>query len=415
MSLWHGLSKPDHIDASPAGSRESGYGRFRPSLNVEYTSGIRECATSGHTGTSERSRDNDIHRSNQPYLGGGAPINRRRLAPGHQRYTRHTDGTEAELQSASKSKLTIQELEPYLTAISAAFSVTSLGFILNLVKSVRDNAQDRIAVQDERLKRASEEQARTEKWADREKAALKEQLDKAKSEMDALLKSQGIDLTNLTLGKQLSASASDVRETAAALVKEMKDKLSRLANMQSNVEPKPSASWELSLAMGAMAYGSFADAATHFDSYSKADDLSWQTNFARGVAHANARGGRSSDVASLRAYNDAIALAPRTLENNRRARVFAYRGAILKRLSRLDEAEADLKVALTLADARYELTDIHYNLACVYAMRGDKRAMLGELREVRDDKQYVAAVKAHRKDYFANFASDPDLLSIISV
>jgi hypothetical protein len=309
--------------------------------------------------------------------------------------------------------LTIEGLQPYLTAISAVFSVATLGFILNLVKSVRDNAQDRIAIQDERLKRAAEEQQRTEKWADKEKVELKEQLDRAKSEMDALLKSQGIDLTNLTLGKQLSESASAIRETADSIIKEMQDKLTRLANMKSDTEKALDPTWELSVAMGAMASGSFADAAAHFDAYSKADAASWQSNFTRGVAHANARQGHVSDLASLRAYNDAIAMAPQTLEKNRKARMFAYRGAMFKRLDRLAEADSDLRIALSLADARYELTDIHYNLACVYAMRGEKTAMLTELRELQGTT-YIGAVRAHERDYFKKFANDPEFISLTS-
>ena len=310
--------------------------------------------------------------------------------------------------------MTIKQLQPYLTATSTALNVAMLGFILNLVKAIHDNAQDRIAIQDERLKRAAEDQQRTEKWADREKIALKEELDKAKSEMDALLKREGIDLTNLTLGKRLSESAGAVRETAEVFIKEMEDKLVRFTKLSSGNQTDPDPDWQLSLAMGAMAYGSSADAAAYFDSYSKADGLSWETNFTRGVAHANARGGFKSDLASLRAYNDAIALAPSTLEKNRKARLFAYRGAILKRLNRLEEAESDLEIALGLADAEFELTDIHYNLACVHAMHRDKERMVQELKKIGNNETYINSVKAHREDYFRAFASDPDFIAVIS-
>ena len=100
--------------------------------------------------------------------------------------------------------MNLAELQPYLTAISAGLGVATLGFLLNLVKAVRESAQDRIAVHEDRLKRAAEDQARTEKWAERDKAELRAQLDKAKAEMDALLKEEGLDLNTLALGKQLS-------------------------------------------------------------------------------------------------------------------------------------------------------------------------------------------------------------------
>jgi len=281
------------------------------------------------------------------------------------------------------------------------------------VKAIRDNAQDRIAVQDERLKRAAEEKPRTEKWAEREKAELKEQLNKAKAEMDALLKSEGIDLASLSIGKQLSDSANAVRSTAEALIVEMKEKLAQLVNLEKSNGGKLNSGWELTLAMGAMASGSFDDAAAHFDAYSKNGGQSWQASLSRGVAHANARGGSKSNLASLRAYNDAIALAPLDLDPDRKARMFGYRGAMLKRMNRLQEAESDLRIALTLANAEYERTDIHYNLSCIYAMRGEKENMLAEIQTFKNNRKYLNAVYAHRHDYFLKFANDPELVSAI--
>lgn len=310
--------------------------------------------------------------------------------------------------------MNLAELQPYLTAISAGLGVATLGFLLNVVKAVRENAQDRIAVQEERLKRAVEEQQRTEKWAEREKSELRDQLNRTKAEMDALLKREGFDLNALALGKQLSESAVEVRATAQALVDEMKAKLEQLSTVEkasSNRTPDPG--WELSLAMGAMAAGSFADAATHFDAYSKDGGDSWQAHFSRGVAHANRRGGRDSDVASLRAYNEAIALAPADIEVNRRARLFSYRGGMLKRLRRLQEAEADARMALSLATGDHEVLDGHYNLACIHAMRGERQQMFEQLASLRHSKRHLGAVAAHVQDYFVRFAEDPELLSLL--
>jgi tetratricopeptide (TPR) repeat protein len=203
-----------------------------------------------------------------------------------------------------------------------------------------------------------------------------------------------------------------VRETAEALVQEMQAKLAQLADLQGSVPNNRDI--ELSVAIGAMSTGSFSDAAAHFDTYAHAEDDSWEANLARGVAHANARVGRDSNIASLRAYNEAIALAPIDIDQKLRARMYAYRGAILKRLNRLSEAEADLRYALTLARDRYELTDIHYNLACIHAMRGEKDHMLTELAYVKSNQQYMNAIRAHRLTYFARFADDPDFVRVLS-
>lgn len=306
----------------------------------------------------------------------------------------------------------LSAFQPYLVLLSATISITTLGFILNLLRAIRDNAQDRIAVQEERLKKASDDQQRTEKWAEREKAALKDELAVAKASLDRILQDQGLDLSSLSLGKQLSESAGLVRETAEALVQEMQAKLAQLADLQGSIPNNHD--MELSVAMGAMSTGSFSDAAAHFDTYARAEDDSWEANLARGVAHANARGGRDSNIASLRAYNEAIAMVPIDIDDNFRARMFAYRGAILKRLNRLSEAEADLRYALTMARDRYELTDIHYNLACIHAMRGEKDHMLAEIEHVKSSASYMRAIRAHRQTYFANFAGDPDFLRALA-
>lgn len=159
--------------------------------------------------------------------------------------------------------------------------------------------------------------------------------------------------------------------------------------------------------------GSFADAATHFDAYSKDGGESWQAHFSRGVAHANRHGGRESDLASLRAYNEAIALAPADIEVNRRARLFSYRGGMLKRLGRLQEAEADARMALSLASGDHEVLDGHYNLACIHAMRGERQQMFEQLASLRHSKRHLGAVAEHMHDYFARFAEDPEFLALL--
>jgi tetratricopeptide (TPR) repeat protein len=310
--------------------------------------------------------------------------------------------------------MSLTDLQPYLTALSAGLGVATLGFLLNVVKAVRDNAQDRIAIQEERLKRAAEEQQRTEKWAEREKAELTEQLNRARAEMDALLKREGIDLNTLSLGKRLSESAVEVRATAQALVEEMKSKLAQLSIIEKPFPNPPEPNWELSLAMGAMAAGAYGEAATHFDAYATGRQSdSWQAHFSRGVAHANSRKGEQSDIAALRAYNEAIALAPLDIDRNRRARLFSYRGAMLKRLSRLEEAEADIRFALFLADATHEVLDARYNLACIHALRGERDPMFDQLLVLRGSPGHLRAVAVHTRDYFARFASDPEFLAVL--
>ena len=307
----------------------------------------------------------------------------------------------------------IDQFQPYLSAITAALSLTTLGFILSIAKSIRDNAQDRIAVQDERIKKADDDLKRTEKWAEREQSNLKSELDKAKLEIDALLKREGIDLSNLSTGKQLSDATNTARDNLQNLIFEMQNNIEKLKKDRSSRSDFSNPDWELSLAMGEMASGSFAKAAAHFDAYSKAEGNTWEANFTRGVAHANARAGFISNLASLRAYNEAIALAPTNINQEKRAKMFGYRGAMLKRLNRLDEAKSDLDIALSLAKSDYQLSDIRYNLACVYAMQHNKTAMMNELRILKDNFNVLCNISAHRSDYFQYFTNDTDFNSIV--
>src|SRR5215831_8787030 len=77
---------------------------------------------------------------------------------------------------------------------------------------------------------------------------------------------------------------------------------------------------------------------------------------------------------------DAITYLPSDVSSNVRARLFGYRGAMAKRLGRLDEVLADLEIARKHATADYEVEDVLYNLASVYAMNGDRDARLRAVR-----------------------------------
>jgi tetratricopeptide (TPR) repeat protein len=308
----------------------------------------------------------------------------------------------------------LEDIQPYLTAVSTGLSFATLGFLLNVVKTIRENAQDRINIQEERIKKTTEDQQRLEKWSEKEKALLKSELDQAKKDLDALLKGQGIDLASLALGRQISETAVEVRNEAQKLIEEMKSKLQKLSTIAPEREPRVDSSVELSIAMGSMASGEYEEAASHFDAYSAKGATSWETNYSRGVAHANTRNGEHSDRAALMAYNDAIALSPRDLDQKLRARLFGYRGAILKRLNRLEEAANDLRLALKLAPGGYETLDAHYNLACVSAMQGERGTMLEHIKALQKDDRFRRAVAYHFMDYFVRYRDDREFLELIA-
>jgi hypothetical protein len=65
----------------------------------------------------------------------------------------------------------------------------------------------------------------------------------------------------------------------------MREKLARFEEMKLDPKAKLNPNWELSLAMGTMATGSFAEAASHFDTYSAAGGEVHEGTTQSGVAH----------------------------------------------------------------------------------------------------------------------------------
>src|SRR5208283_2916161 len=105
-------------------------------------------------------------------------------------------------------------------------------------------------------------------------------------------------------------------------------------------------------------------------SFGVVDSGDWEDYYIRGVNLANTRGDHETNLRALRAYSEAIALMPRELPDNDRSRLYAYRGAILKRLGRLEEAQHDLLLAQRWAREAREINDAIYNLAGVAALDG---------------------------------------------
>lgn len=177
--------------------------------------------------------------------------------------------------------------------------------------------------------------------------------------------------------------------------------------------PEVRASALLEAARGLMAVGEWRDAASYLDRYIEIKPADWDAQFSRAVAYANARDGGATDVAALRAYNDAIALRPPDLEPNTLARLLTYRAAMLKRLDRLSEAEADLTQAAELATNQYEREDLTYNRACVAAMLKERDETLG-FTKCLVGTRYIGVIRAHLHDYFVHFADDPEFLALLT-
>ena len=82
-------------------------------------------------------------------------------------------------------------------------------------------------------------------------------------------------------------------------------------------------------------------------------------------------------------------------------------------LGRLEEAEADLMIAKRHATRRYEVDDIIYNLAGVFALQGERQKMLAEIAKLSTKPDILAAIRGHLEDYFHAFSQDREFLNMI--
>jgi Flp pilus assembly protein TadD len=223
----------------------------------------------------------------------------------------------------------------------------------------------------------------------------------------------GLDLRSLATGRRslddLPESGRERIETeASALAHAIEQLDTKVRARESDV---PSAALR-EVARASMAAGNWAEAARYLDRYVRNQPNDWEAQFSRAVAHANSRADADSDLSALQAYNEAITLRPANTEPNLVARLLSYRGAMLKRLGRLAEAEADLNVARTLATEDYERNDIKYNLACVYAMTNRRDEAIALIRELRSTG-FITPIRANAGRYFKSLVDDPEFMTLV--
>jgi len=153
---------------------------------------------------------------------------------------------------------------------------------------------------------------------------------------------------------------------------------------------------------------------TRFNEFSDMETSSWEEYFVRGVSHADERRD-DSNIQALKAYSQAIALMPKTLPQNFRSRLYAYRGAMFKRLGRLQEAEHDLMLARQWATDTYEIEDAAYNMACIMSLTGrlSEALELVEFLVDRNDK-WRPFLETH-SHYFQPLMNDPEFRRLVTV
>ena len=258
---------------------------------------------------------------------------------------------------------------------------------------------------DQRLAMTKDDLINTEKWYEREVKRLQ-------NELSILLKQKGLSQDNIF---ESINSSKVVTEELRNTIKSVLHEISELENSRYYLNSNPVINQEFILEQ-ANAYAvsnQWLEAAHAYGQYLQSNSGDWKIHFLRGVAFANARNGEYTDIAAARSYNEAILLKPENIQNNTKARLYTYRGAISKRLNQLEEAEAFLILAEKLASERYEIYDTKYNLAAVYSMQGKEKEMLDYLNELVGQPEMLNVI-THINDYFLNYKNNDEFISVIS-
>ncbi len=309
----------------------------------------------------------------------------------------------------------LNQLQPFATIITAILSIGVLGLLIRLWMQFKSVVSERVNVLEDRRKLAEDQLVISEKWHEKEKENLKNRLSELTSNQNPLISTSDNNPSTLN-------SKDEIRDSIRSVLKEMKVFEGKHVKIH---DP----SWHLEMAKGFTATDEWSSAAEHYDKYLQYDDQNWEVHFYKGVALANCsskcmsnidqseiefpEGGKRDSVMALRAYSDAIALMPESVDYNMRARLYDYKGAVLKRLNRVKEAESNLLLAMEFADRSYELVDITYNLACVYAMSFQRDKMITELKKLVSDPAWQERLKL-KKVYFNNFWDDTEFQMLIT-
>jgi len=314
------------------------------------------------------------------------------------------------------------ELTPFGAVISAIVgaNVIIIGLLIRLMSVMRNASQaqiDAIKVAhseqkelfEQRLAWQREQLTQTEKRSEYEKSHLKDQIAQLKDALDR----GGYSARNLASPHLQSGETAQIGSHVPTKIRRL---VGNIENAASHAGSFKDPQWHWELARAHMASQQWDEAAFHLDIYCELLPDEYEGQFLRGVAHANKRGGLNDNVLALEAYDAAIEHSPDDWEAKGRA--LTYKGAMLKRLNRLDDAEAALLRARDFIKDLYDRVDNNYNLACIYAMKLNRTRLLAAVRELRQAPAYFGAysglIRAHMDDYFSNFRTDKEFIELVT-
>ncbi len=264
-------------------------------------------------------------------------------------------------------------LEEIAIYVNSVISLVVLAFLVNVIRvikiqskereqTVKENAESMKEILNARLEKIKEEKVLNEERLTKENQQLQEERDKARKELDLTLSKGNISVNTFSLEESAKKLGSDL----SLKIKELTNQLEKSEVKDEGNDPE----YHISMANGFMSNDEWGKAADHYEQALKNGSSDWRLYSSQGVAYANTR---TENLLALQSYSNAIVFLPIEAESNIKSRLFIYRGAMLKRLRRIEEAILDVEYGRKLASKQYEILDSLYNLCCLYAMSHDQK------------------------------------------
>jgi len=319
----------------------------------------------------------------------------------------------------------LNALSQYTNLINFALLITVIGWLFALTQlykeAMKEKYEAKISYLLERLELCNDRLITQERISNQQLEATKADLERTSKWYERDISDLRMKLSNLLGNEGLTKEQLVMSVDTISLTNEIKTAVEGVLKQITFIENKikiedglriEDPNFYLELAQGYSLSNQWLKAAEYYDKCTTFLPTDWEIHFLRGAAYVNSRNGSETNLAALRAYNESIAFMPSYVDNNLKARLFAYRGGVAKRLRRLDEAEADLLLAQKYASADYEVYDIKYNLAAVYAMQGIRSKTFEMVRELLGRSE-MENVRVHLDDYFSIFSADTEFLELI--
>jgi hypothetical protein len=307
-----------------------------------------------------------------------------------------------------------EDIQTTISVITGVINLVLLTFLIHFFRTFREIANEREALikEQKNLSDSRNEVVKTElDFADRQNKQLLSEKESLQAQLTAVLKTEGVDKSFVLDSELFKNLSSDFIEKVDVLTSKL-EKIELTFNQKEQPETIDG-NYHLSVGNGYIINKDWIKAVYHLDLASQAFPNDADIHFTRGVCYANIRGGKIADSKSIEAYSNAIIYFTDT-ELEIRNKAYIYRGAMFKRLGKLDEAESDLRFGLTHTINKHFKADGLYNLACIYSMKNDKENLINTIKAIKiTEKSYISAIKNHQSDYFLNFKDDEEFKKLI--